>query len=65
MRALVTGGAGFIGSALCRHLVLDVGWTVLNIDKLSYAANLRSLDAVACRPNYHFLQADICEQGNP
>src|SRR6516165_1865782 len=62
MRIVITGGAGFIGSALCRHLVLDVGWTVLNIDKLTYAANLRSLDAVVCRPNYHFLQADICDR---
>jgi dTDP-glucose 4,6-dehydratase len=62
MRVLITGGAGFIGSALCRHLVLDVGWTVLNIDKLTYAANLRSLDPVTSHPNYHFLQADICDK---
>jgi dTDP-glucose 4,6-dehydratase len=62
MRVLVTGGAGFIGSALCRHLVLDVGWTVLNIDKLTYAANLRSLDLIAGCPNYHFLKADICDR---
>ncbi len=62
MRVLVTGGAGFIGSALCRHLVLDVGWTVLNIDKLTYAANLRSLDVIASCPNYHFLKADICDR---
>jgi dTDP-glucose 4,6-dehydratase len=62
MRVLITGGAGFIGSTLCRHLVLDVGWTVLNIDKLAYAANLRSLEPVASHPNYHFLQADICDK---
>lgn len=62
MRVLITGGAGFIGSALCRHFVLDVGWTVLNIDKLTYAANLRSLDPVASHSNYHFLQADICDK---
>jgi dTDP-glucose 4,6-dehydratase len=59
-RVIVTGGAGFIGSALCRHLV-NTGAEILNIDKLTYAANLRSLDPVANRPNYHFLAADICD----
>ena len=44
MRVIVTGGAGFIGSAVCRHLVLHAGWDVLNVDKLTYAANLASLD---------------------
>lgn len=39
MRVLVTGGCGFIGSAFCRHVVTDLGWTVLNVDKLTYAAN--------------------------
>ena len=61
MRVLVTGGAGFIGSAVCRHLVLQVGWTVLNLDKLTYAANLRSLDPVNNHPRYHFVRADICD----
>jgi dTDP-glucose 4,6-dehydratase len=61
-RILVTGGAGFIGSALCRHLVLERGATVLNVDKLTYAGNLQSLLPVANHARYHFLQADICDR---
>jgi dTDP-glucose 4,6-dehydratase len=61
MRVIVTGGAGFIGSALVRHLVLDKGYEVLNIDALTYAGNLASLRDVAGKPNYHFLKADICD----
>lgn len=63
MRILVTGGAGFIGSALCRYLVGDQGHEVLNVDKLTYAANLHSLEPIAGRPNYRFLKADICDRG--
>jgi dTDP-glucose 4,6-dehydratase len=59
MRILVTGGAGFIGSALVRHLVGDGGHFVLNVDRLTYAGNLNSLRAVASDPKYRFLQADI------
>ncbi|WP_036262314.1 dTDP-glucose 4,6-dehydratase [Methylocapsa aurea] len=62
MRILVTGGAGFIGSALCRRLVKDVGAKVLNVDKLNYAGNLASLRDVDGDPNYHFLKADICDR---
>ena len=62
MRVIVTGGAGFIGSALVRHLVLDKGYDVLNIDKLTYAGNLASLSRVDGRNNYQFLQADICDR---
>ncbi|MBS0244868.1 MAG: GDP-mannose 4,6-dehydratase, partial [Proteobacteria bacterium] len=62
MRILVTGGAGFIGSALCRHLVRDEGAHVLNLDKLTYAANLASLDPIAGYPGYTFLKADICDR---
>jgi dTDP-glucose 4,6-dehydratase len=62
MRVLVTGGAGFIGSAVCRRLVLGHGAAVVNIDKLTYAANLRSLDSIAGEPAYAFEQVDICDR---
>jgi dTDP-glucose 4,6-dehydratase len=62
MRVIVTGGAGFIGSALVRHLVLEKGSDVLNVDALTYAGNLASLTAVDGKPNYRFLQADICDR---
>jgi dTDP-glucose 4,6-dehydratase len=60
-RIIVTGGAGFIGSAVTRHLVGKLGAEVLVIDKLTYAGNLASLEAVAQAPSFHFLQADICD----
>ena len=59
MRVMVTGGAGFIGSALVRYLVHDKGLSVLNVDKLTYAACLASLEAVAGSTRYRFLQVDI------
>lgn len=61
MRVIVTGGAGFIGSALVRYLVRDRGWEVLNVDKLTYAANLQSLSSVSGQSNYRFMRADICD----
>jgi dTDP-glucose 4,6-dehydratase len=61
MRVVVTGGAGFIGSALCRYLVAECGWQVLNIDKLTYAADQRSLAAIEGAPGYRFMQADIAD----
>lgn len=62
MRILVTGGAGFIGSALVRHLVLDVGATVLTLDKLTYAGNLANLREVEGHTNHRFVKADICDR---
>lgn len=59
MRVLITGGAGFIGSAVCRHLVLGGYEKVVNVDKLSYAGNLSSLKAVSGLSNYRFYHADI------
>ena len=60
MRIIITGGAGFIGSALIRQLLTETNFQVLNIDKLTYAGNLESLPDVESNSNYHFLQADIC-----
>ena len=59
MKILVTGGAGFIGSAVCRLFVGEFGATILNVDKLTYAANPESLKPVADNPRYHFCRADI------
>ena len=61
MRILITGGAGFIGSALIRHLMLDSDHEVLNLDKLTYAGILESLDEVAGDPRYEFARGDICD----
>lgn len=62
MRVIVTGGAGFIGSALVRHLVLEKNYEVLNVDALTYAGNLSSLSHVDGRPNYRFMRANICDR---
>lgn len=62
MRVIVTGGAGFIGSALCRYLVRKRGFEVINVDKLTYAANLESLAPIASMPGYRFIKADICDR---
>ncbi len=62
MKIMVTGGAGFIGSAVCRHLIQATGVEVVNVDKLTYAANLSSLTPIASSPRYTFVRADICDR---
>jgi dTDP-glucose 4,6-dehydratase len=63
MKVIVTGGAGFIGSAVIRYAVKTLGWNVLNIDKLTYAGNLSSLREIEQNPLYSFRQIDICDSG--
>jgi len=60
-KVLVTGGAGFIGSAVCRRLVAE-GASVLNLDALTYAGNLQSLAIIDNAPNYRFAKVDICDR---
>lgn len=62
MNILVTGGAGFIGSAVVRHIILDTKDKVINLDKLTYAGNLESLQTIAVNPRYTFEQVDICNR---
>ena len=62
MRILVTGGAGFIGSAVIRHIIQNTRHTVLNVDKLTYAGNLESLALVENHERYQFSHTDICNK---
>ena len=59
LNILVTGGAGFIGSAVCRHLISNTQHSVINLDKLTYAANLMSLQEIEDNDRYRFVQGDI------
>jgi dTDP-glucose 4,6-dehydratase len=60
-KILVTGGAGFIASALTRHFIKTTDYQILNLDKLTYAGNLESLNEVSDSSNYQFVQGDICD----
>ncbi len=62
MKILITGGAGFIGSAVIRHIIENTSDSVVNVDKLTYAGNLESLSSVADDDRYAFEQVDICNR---
>ena len=61
MKLLITGGAGFIGSAVIRHIINNTNHSVVNVDKLTYAGNLESLVSIENDPRYAFEQVDICD----
>lgn len=63
MKLLITGGAGFIGSAVARFLKEETDHQVLNLDRLTYAGNLASLQSISDHPRYQFVQGDICDRG--
>ncbi|MDO4626307.1 MAG: dTDP-glucose 4,6-dehydratase [Pasteurellaceae bacterium] len=62
MKILITGGAGFIGSAVVRYIIQQTSDAVINVDKLTYAGNLESLESVENNPRYAFAQVDICDK---
>ena len=62
MKVLVTGGAGFIGSAVVRFLINEVGAQTINLDVITYAGNLESLESISNSPLYHFSKTNICDR---
>ena len=61
-KILITGGAGFIGSAVIRQIIKETGHSVINVDKLTYAGNLESLSEIDKNSRYEFKKLDICEE---
>ena len=64
MKILITGGAGFIGSALIRHIINSTSHEVLNLDALKYSGNLDSLNEISTSNRYQFIKEDICNFQN-
>lgn len=62
MKVLITGGAGFIGSAVVRHIVVHTAWTVVNVDKLTYVGNLESLGEARENPRHRHYAMNICDR---
>ena len=62
MKFLITGGAGFIGSSVIRHIIHNTEHSVINVDKLTYAGNLESLETVEGTNRYKFEKVDICHK---
>ena len=62
MNILITGGAGFIGSAVVRYILNETSYSVLNVDKLTYAGNCESVSSVSNSRRYGHLQIDICDK---
>ena len=60
-KLLITGGAGFIGSAVIRHIINNTSHSIINVDKLTYAGNLESLASIESDARYAFEQVDICD----
>ena len=64
MKILITGGAGFIGSALVRHIIENTNYSIVNLDSLTYAGNIESLGEAYLDPRHKHIKVDICDALN-